>query len=315
MDVVRVSLPLMLTVSLALHGGVATGMALRHFHSLTPTAQVAPFTPATTLILLTSESTPDLHQPAASTATMAHSVAASRATPFPSPPPPTAKSISTPTTIPPASLALEANPNAHIRSVPSASVLSPNPAPHLNGHDGVVFILDISGSMYEPFAGSTRLAFAREVLSRQIRELKDGTPFAITVYAQTARNSGPLVAASNATREAAIRFIREDFDCGGGTDLPTGLASAMKLGMGNLVLVSDGDLNTTLATLIDKARSILNPANHGPALTVVGISPRPDSDAVSLLHSLADQTGGRYSEAWLQKEEWLSASRSTSSTP
>jgi len=300
----------MLTVSVALHGAVAAGMAMRHFHPHTPTGEVAPVTPATTLVLLTSEDMPDRHQPVATT--LSHAVA-SHAAILPSSPQPEAKSISTMTTTPPASLALEANPNAHIRAVPPASVLSPNPAPHLNGHDGVVFILDISGSMYEPFEGSTRLAFAREVLSRQIRELKNGTPFAITVFAQTARNSGPLVEANNATREGAIRFIREDIDCGGGTDLPTGLASAMKLGMGNLVLVSDGDLNTTLATLIDKARNILNPANHGPALTVVGISPRIDSDAVSLLRSLADQTGGKYSEAWLQKEEWLSANRSTSS--
>ena len=47
----------------------------------------------------------------------------------------------------------------------------------------MVFILDISGSMYEPYAGSTRLAYARQTLSRRIRALKDGTPFAITLYA------------------------------------------------------------------------------------------------------------------------------------
>jgi Mg-chelatase subunit ChlD len=205
-----------------------------------------------------------------------------------------AKPVSIAAATPPPSLALEANPNAHLRALPPEAVLSPSPAPHLNGHDGIVFLLDISGSMYEKCAGSTRLAMARDVLSQRIRALKDGTPFAITVYAQTARNSGPLVAASNATREAAVHFIQEDIDCGGGTDLPSGLASAMLLEAGNLVLISDGDLNTTLNVLMDKARSILNPGNHGPMLTIVGISPRHNTDASTLLKSLASLTGGSY---------------------
>ena len=93
----------------------------------------------------------------------------------------------------------------------------------------MVFILDVSGSMYEPYAGSTRLAYARQVLSERIQALKDGTPFAITLYAERTRTSGPLVAANNATRDAAVRFIMQDVDCGGGTNLPLGFSSAQKI--------------------------------------------------------------------------------------
>jgi hypothetical protein len=93
-----------------------------------------------------------------------------------------------------ATFALEANPNAHVRALPPETVLSPNPAPHLNSADGVVFLLDVSGSMYEAYEGSTRLAYARQEMSQRIRALPDGTPFAITIYALTARASGPLVA-------------------------------------------------------------------------------------------------------------------------
>ena len=59
----------------------------------------------------------------------------------------------------------EANPNAHVAALPPEAVLSPCPAPRLDGANGVVFILDISGSMYEPYAGSTRLACARQILA------------------------------------------------------------------------------------------------------------------------------------------------------
>ncbi len=218
------------------------------------------------------------------------------------PPQPVIKAAPATIAPPPVTLTLEMNPNANIRALPPEAVLSPSQAPHLNGHDGIVFILDISGSMYEACAGSTRLAMAREVLTQHIRGLKDGTPFAITVYSKTAKNSGPLVAASNATREAAVRFINEDIDCGGGTDLPAGLASAMELGVGHLILVSDGDLNMSLADLTAKARDILNPADHGPSLTVIGISPRSNTDDQALLKSMAKLTGGSYVAAQIGEQ-------------
>jgi len=63
---------------------------------------------------------------------------------------------------------------------------------------------------------------------------------------------------------------------------------------GPLLLVSDGDLNTTLSDLTRQARDILNPADHGPALTVIGISPRSNTDDQALLKSLAKLTGGSY---------------------
>jgi len=204
------------------------------------------------------------------------------------------KALSTPTIMPPPALALEANPNAHVQALPPEAVLSPNLAPHLNGADGVVFLLDISGSMYEPYASSSRLVSARQTLSRRIRALKDGTPFAITLYAQRACNSGPLVAANDATREAAVHFIMREADCGGGTNLPAGFASAQQLQPGALVLVSDGDLNISAVNLAIQARGILGPKGHCPGLIIVGIAPRSDAGDDRLLQGLADQQGGTY---------------------
>ena len=107
-------------------------------------------------------------------------------------------------------------------------------------------------------------------------------------------NSGPLVAANDATREAAVRFIMRDVNCEGGTNLPAGLASAQQLHPGALVLVSDGDLNTTEVNLMTKARGILGAKGHCPGLTIVGIAPRLNTEAEQLLEGLADQQGGTY---------------------
>ncbi|SRR5258707_52173 len=303
----------MLIVSLAIHGGVAMGIALTYFHA--PAAWVATSSKvkSTSLVLLRSEETPDFQQPLRSVT--ANPPLARAPVALPSPVQPVAQKAAIVAATPPSSLALEANPNAHVRALPPEVILSPSPAAHLNGKDGVVFVLDISGSMYEPFAGSTRLAFARQALSRRIRALADGTPFAITAYAEHARNSGPLVAAGDATREAAVRFIMQDIDCGGGTNLPAGLASAQELEAGAIVLVSDGDLNISHVDLKTKARDILGPEGHGPALTIVGICPRPNTEARQLLQGLADQQGGTYHSAQFVGEDMLTSTKSETTAP
>jgi hypothetical protein len=216
------------------------------------------------------------------------------------------------------SLAVETNPNTGIRSLPTEAILAPSTAPHLNPQSGVVFLLDVSGSMYEPYGTSTRLALARQTLARQIRGLQEGTPFAITLYAQNARTSGPLVAANDATREAAVRFIMRDVDCGGGTNLSAGLASADQLCPGNMVLVSDGDLNISIMNLMAQARSILGSRGHGPGLAIIGVAPRPQTSASRLLQDLADQQGGTYRLEQIENPTEVAASTSgkpASATP
>jgi hypothetical protein len=309
----------MLIASLAVHVSVVAGIALSYFHRTTMTV-VAASEPATSpVMLLNSEETPaqPLQKPASAPRAAARSVEKSRPAALPSPARPMvekALAASTPSPAP------EANPNAHIEALPPEAVLSPTPPPQLDGANGVVFVLDISGSMYEPYAGSTRLAYARQTLSRRIRALRDGTPFAITLYAQRACTSGPLVAANEVTREAAVRFIMRDVDCGGGTNLPAGLASAGPLHAGAIAIVTDGDLNMAAYSLTSKARDILGTAGHRPALTIVGIAPRFKAGADRLLQDFANEQGGTYLTEYLEGDAPVLTSasnsiKSASSTP
>jgi hypothetical protein len=277
----RATLPLMFAVSLAVHVMLAGGAALSGYHFAPPkSAERADENPTLTLIRPAPLPVRPLSAPAIVKAVDFHPVVMSQPAALPAISA-TPRAVAAPALIEKGLSVLtktapvtEPNPNAHLPKVAPEAVLSPVPPPNLDGTRGVVFILDISGSMYEPYAGSTRLAFARQTLSRQIRALKDGTPFAVTLYALRARNSGPLVAANDATREAAVRFIMRDVDCGGGTNLPAGLASAQQLHPGALVLATDGDLNISAFRLAARASDILGPQGHGPGLTIVGIAPR-----------------------------------------
>ncbi len=190
-----------------------------------------------------------------------------------------------------AALALQDKSRAQLRA---ADLLNPGSPPRVNSAEGIVFILDVSGSMYEPFSGATRLAFARQVLAQRIKSLRDGVPFALVVYGESAQRSGPLVPANDGTRAAAIRFLAREYDLGGGTNLPSGLTLAAELDMGSIVLVTDGDLNEKQTELLPQVRGILGLAGQSPALTIVGIAPRPGTGDDEILQALAAQQGGSY---------------------
>jgi hypothetical protein len=161
-------------------------------------------------------------------------------------------------------------------------------------HDATVFILDISGSMYEPYAGSTRLALARRILAQKIAALPDGAPFAVVVYGERTLRSGPLARANDSTRHYAVDFLNHDYDCGGGTDLPAGLATAQELHPGKMLVVTDGDLNMNGPEVLSKTFRILGAKNASPSLEIIGLAPRPHTDATRLLQSIASQQGGTY---------------------
>jgi hypothetical protein len=193
---------------------------------------------------------------------------------------------------PPAAIARAAPQPAPPTEVPARAetILAGNGGTNPNG--GVVFLLDISGSMYEAYAGATRLALARKFLRRQIEALPDGTPFAIAMYGETTRRSGLLVRANRATRAAAEQYLAEDFDCGGGTNLPAGFETAEELHPASIVLVSDGDLNISDDMLLRETRRILG--QPGPQLAVFGIAPRAGTVDARQLEEVARQQAGSY---------------------
>ena len=283
---VRVVWPQILVISFALH--VVVGVAL-----LLPSlgwqrfSSPAPETPPETLQLRSYESFGPAQ--AAVTAGRRETAPIPHALTIEPPAPVAAKAPESR----PAAFALKDAAKAELRNVPNPASVAGDAA-SAKGGNGVVFVLDISGSMYEAYGNTTRLALARELLARQIHELADGTPFFAVVYGETARRSGPPVAANETTRQAAVDFINQEYDCGGGTNLPVGLDSARQAQTGTVVLVTDGELNTTSAELLPRAKQILGDKGSCPALTIVGIGPRPHTDAERLLHELVQQQGGRY---------------------
>lgn len=287
----RVGWPPILFLSAVVHiGGLFVFLLAGSPHSYRPASETAE-APAVNLLLRSEAS---FGQPVVvASARLAQPVAKENGVPVL--PSPTPQAVTGPAAVQPVNaLALKDRNGAQVR-LPS-SFGSPT-ATQINSHNGVVFVLDISGSMYEPYAGATRLLLARQLLDQRIRDLKEETPFAVVVYGETARRNGPLVPANDATRGAAIHFIGQEYECGGGTNLPVGLALAQELHPGAILLISDGDFNMAAPELLPKANALLGPIGHGPSLAVLGIGPRANTDADRLLHALAEQQDGTYQSA------------------
>jgi von Willebrand factor type A domain len=262
---VRIGLPLLVLTSLSLHI-IALLIIMLTETSPRGSGRGHESEPPGAVVILSKEISPDRPTPPPSHAQ-------------PPPPPASALAQNVPHPAPPPETA------------PSAeNILAGNGGPHLNG--GVVFLLDISGSMYEAYAGATRLALARKFIQRQIEALPDGTPFAIAMYGETTRRSGLLVRATPASRTAAEQYLMEDFNCGGGTNLPAGFDTAEELHPASVVLVSDGDLNMSDHVLLRETKRILG--EPGPQLSVFGIAPRGETYDAQQLEEIARQQAGSY---------------------
>jgi len=289
---VRATYLYVLAASLALHGLVAGSVALWSPGSIP--ALAPPMEKAPTLSLIYPKPQPVKPMSAPPVAKPTPVVASTTPVASSAPPPPHVDSTRAAKAVTPTLAKTEANPNAKLPPPSPDAVLRPVPTPRLDGTKGVVFILDVSGSMYEAYGGATRLAFARADLSQRVRALPDGTPFAVVLYAKTAYASGPLVAATAETREAAVRFLMRDVNCNGGTNLPAGLAAARALNTGALVLATDGDLNIACTELMIQAQKILGKAGTCPSMLILGIAPRTNTTDEHLLQDLAGLEGGLY---------------------
>jgi Mg-chelatase subunit ChlD len=286
---VRIGLPQVLLLSAALHLGLLAALCLhfRAHHGPPSLAAAGDSTPTTLIYTVNRESASDRLSGSGNYMPDPNPDGTSAPRYLSSPVP----ALTSPS--PADSFALKNSNAAHVRW-PSESVLNPATAARVSSGEGVVFILDVSGSMYEPFVGTTRLALARQALDQRIRALRDGTPFALVVYGERAQRSGPLVRASDVTREAAIAFLNRDYDLGGGTNLPSGFSLATALEVGSIVLATDGDLNMSEADVLGRSRQILGPAGSSPGLTIIAIAPRPTTGDREILENLAARQGGTF---------------------
>lgn len=166
------------------------------------------------------------------------------------------------------------------------------PAPGARPPQGVVLVVDVSGSMADP----GRFDLARHLGRELVRRLGPGDRMALVDFAEDARLvTGPRGVGDRAALEEAI----DSLVIRGGTDVSAGLACgyaqarAMRAGPGpvRVLVVSDGMANTGITDPDALVARVRADAGDGIELTTIGVGMGESSDA--MMETLADRGNGR----------------------
>lgn len=158
----------------------------------------------------------------------------------------------------------------------------------------LVFLLDVSGSMWEDLGSTNRMQQARSELIRLVRRLDSAVTFNVIVYSREARpfHARPIPATPEAKR-LAVQFLGNKHRTGGETNLASALDSALGMRPDTIVLLTDGEFNVDEEILLQEAAALR--ARHQPAavLNVLAFSPRVTDGAGPMLRRLSEASGGR----------------------
>ncbi|MDP6537925.1 MAG: HEAT repeat domain-containing protein [Planctomycetota bacterium] len=155
--------------------------------------------------------------------------------------------------------------------------------------DRICFVLDTSGSM-----GGSKLELLREEMNRTLARMSDGGRFNLVYFADRARKwKSGLQELDDASRSSARRSLASR-RAAGATALFNGLAEGLEdIEVDTIILLSDG---MPSAGRFVGSEQILDEVRRRNALRGVVIHAVSLGGRSSLLHRLAEQTGGVYRE-------------------
>ncbi|MDR1304131.1 MAG: VWA domain-containing protein [Verrucomicrobiales bacterium] len=159
----------------------------------------------------------------------------------------------------------------------------------------VVFVVDVSGSMYEKTGTATRMARVFHELEQTVWSLGAEQQFNIVLFATRAvpLAPAPLPATAEHQRRAA-EFLAGEVDCGGTTNLGAGLALALTMRPDLLILLTDGEADSSPASIESQVELLRKRFCPAVRICAVGFYLAPDSAPERLLRSLSGSTHGEY---------------------
>lgn len=166
----------------------------------------------------------------------------------------------------------------------------------------VVFLLDQSGSMFEPVAGTTRARLAMGQLFKWLDLVGNDNLFNIVLYARKVLTFQPTpITVSPTERKNARNFLRSENDCGGTTEFLAGLEAALNNKPDTILIITDGDLNLAPYVVLRGARELRQRLSPSTRINVLGVYVRPATGAADTLARLARENDGQL-ELWPSKD-------------
>jgi len=159
--------------------------------------------------------------------------------------------------------------------------------------NNLVFLLDVSGSMYSP----DKLPLVKRSLRLLVDELRPEDRVAIVVYAGAA---GLVLPSTPASHRSRILGAIEELEAGGSTAGGAGLRLAYEVarenhiegGNNRVILATDGDFNVGQSSDSEMIRLVERMRDQGTFLTVLGFGTGNLQDAK--MEQIADHGNGNY---------------------
>ncbi|MBS2027511.1 MAG: VWA domain-containing protein [Deltaproteobacteria bacterium] len=167
--------------------------------------------------------------------------------------------------------------------------LPPSQRPPAN----LVFLIDVSGSMFEP----NKLPLAKRALRLLVDQMRSDDHIALVVYAG---NAGLVLPPTSGSNKAQIADAIDRLEAGGSTAGAAGIELAYQTaqaafipgGVNRVILATDGDWNVGVSDDGSLTRLIEEKAKGGVFLTVLGFGMGNYKD--SKMQQLADHGNGNY---------------------
>jgi Ca-activated chloride channel family protein len=157
----------------------------------------------------------------------------------------------------------------------------------------LVFLIDVSGSMYAP----NKLPLVQASLKMLVNQLRPQDKVAIVVYAGAA---GVVLPATSGDKKTTINNAIDNLQAGGSTAGGAGIKLAYKIAIENfmkggnnrVMLATDGDFNVGASSDDDMEKLIEKERESGISLSVLGFGMGNYKD--SKMETLADKGNGNY---------------------
>lgn len=174
----------------------------------------------------------------------------------------------------------------------------------------VVFVVDASGSMLEKVGPQTRMKMANQGIKNAISGLRPHQRFNVILFADRVEIfREKAIHASLANKAKAYRFLNQEFDVGGTTNLQSALSRAIKLNPDTIIVLSDGQANSNPNFLLTQIHYLREKIDRQMCIHAIGFFLPPQGDAEQFLIRLTQQNNGIYSR-WTSRNFSKTSSKS-----
>ncbi|MDR1190153.1 MAG: VWA domain-containing protein [Verrucomicrobiales bacterium] len=166
----------------------------------------------------------------------------------------------------------------------------------------IVFVIDVSGSMYEKTGTVTRMSRVFQQVEQTVWSLSAEQKFNIVLFASKAVPFAPAtVSASEEHKRRASAFLAGDVDCGGTTNMGEGLTLALTMRPDLIMLLTDGEADSKPESIKSQVELLRRKFCPTSRICAVGFYLEPESVSERLLRDLTTGAGGEYTR--LRKEQ------------